>query len=314
VLQIYPYQCECGWNKEYITGGFRRVITLTKYVENQLDRAQDSKAKAIWREMYRGVIRDEIVPVNIKIREGFVSCYHCKSSHNQIALYDSSKQPIHPILCNQCGKEGHFSSPSEPTVCPMCNSTVTTGEIFSTEEQISRLLQKCHLTLSEDTSEQLLIVIGDRSTKYLSPFLNNIPFLSIEDGKQNDVGLDLTNLLTNTKKVFLHTYFETPLVTKLTHLLAKHLFSMNIELIPIVGTSPGFAGKRSTDRVMGYIQELQSYCPQTVLISSSIRKEFDSVMDIFEQHIPREILQVIDRFSLEKETPSPSLQQHNMFL
>jgi hypothetical protein len=53
---------------------------------------------------------------------------------------------------------------------------------------------------------------------------------------------------------------------------------------------------------MGYIQELQSYCPQTVLVSSSIRKEFDDAMELFKQHIPREILQVIGRYSLEKET------------
>lgn len=302
MLQIYPYQCECGWNKEYITGGFRRVVSLTKYVENQLERALDSKAKAVWRDMYRGVIREEIVPDGIKVREGFVSCYHCKSSHNQIALHDSSNQPIHPILCNQCGKEGHFCIPSEPTVCPMCNSTVLTGEVFSTEEQIRRLLQKCYLTLPEGTSEQLLIVIGDRSTRYLRPFLDNILFVSIEDGKQNDADVDLIHLLTNTKKVFLHTYFETPLVTNLTHLLAKHLFSMNIQLIPIIGTPPGFIGKRSQERVMGHIQALQSHCPQTVLVSSSIRKEFDPVMELFEQHIPREVLQVIGRYSLEKET------------
>jgi hypothetical protein len=56
VLQIYPYQCECGWNMEHITGGFRRVISLTKYVENQMDRARDSKTKAVWMDMYRGAM------------------------------------------------------------------------------------------------------------------------------------------------------------------------------------------------------------------------------------------------------------------
>jgi hypothetical protein len=52
MLQIYPYQCECGWHSEYITGGFRRVIPLVERVENQLARATHSNAKAIWRDIY----------------------------------------------------------------------------------------------------------------------------------------------------------------------------------------------------------------------------------------------------------------------
>jgi uncharacterized CHY-type Zn-finger protein len=305
MLQIFPYQCECGWHSEYITGGFRRVIPLEVIVENQLVRATNSNAKAIWRDVYKKVIRGEVLPDDIKVREGYVSCFHCKNSHNnQIALYDSSNQLIHPILCYQCGREGHFCSPAGPTVCPWCTSMVTTGDVFSTQEQIHRLIQSCQVTIPALPSDSLIIVIGERSNKYLRPFLNNIPFISIQEGERGDGDMDVINILSTRKRVFLHTYFETPLVTRLTLLFVKQLLTMNIEVIPIIATPPPFDGKRRIVRVRGYIQEIQSYCNQTVLVSSSIRKKFDSVMELFEHHIPSQIIEVINRYSLEKEVTS----------
>jgi uncharacterized CHY-type Zn-finger protein len=302
LLQIYPFQCECGWQSDYITGGFRRVISLAERVENQLAGATHSNVKAIWRDIYKKIIREEISPSVIKVREGYISCFHCKNSHsNQIALYDSSDQLIHPILCYQCGKEGHFSPPSGPTVCPFCTCMVTTGEVFSTQEQIHRLLQSCQVTLPTLTSGPLIIVIGERSNKYLRPFLDNIPFISIQEGERVNEDMDIINFLSTRKRIFLHTSFETPLVTRLTLLFVKQLLTMDIEVIPIIATPPPFDGNRRTVRVGGYIQELQSYCNQTVLVSSSIRKKFNPVMELFEQHIPGQIIEVINRYSLEKE-------------
>jgi hypothetical protein len=305
VLQIYPYQCECGWHSEYITGGFRRVIPLAERVENQLARATHSNAKAIWRDIYKRVIREELSPDSTKVLEGYIGCSHCKNSHNnQIALYDSSDQLMHPILCYQCGTEGHFSPPSGPTVCPFCISTVATGEVFSTKEQIHRLLQSCQVTLPTLPSDPLIIVIGERSNKYLWPFLDNIPFISIQEGERGDEDIDVINILSTRKRVFLHTYFETPLDSRLTLLFVKQMLTMNIEVIPIIATPPPFDGKRRTERVGSYIQELQSYCNQTVLVSTSIRKKFDSLMELFEQHVPSQIIEVLNRYSLEKEVVS----------
>jgi uncharacterized CHY-type Zn-finger protein len=301
MLQRYPYQCECGWNTEYLTGGFRRVIPLAERIENQLVRSKNLDAKKVWRSLYYKAVSGEIVSDSIKVREGNVSCFHCQSSLNQIALYDSSNQLIHPILCNECGKEGHFSSPPEPTKCPFCQEEVVIGELFSIQEQINRMLQRCQLTFQHhlQTSGPLIIVLGERSNKDLKPYLSQTPFISIEEGTNHEREMDLLQLLSNQNRVFLHTYFETPIVTRLTLLLVKHLFELNIEVIPIIAAPPTIVGKRRIEKFMGYIHELQYYSPQTVLVSSSIRKEFGSVMGVFEEHVPRQITEVMSLYSKE---------------
>jgi uncharacterized CHY-type Zn-finger protein len=299
MLQKYPYQCECGWNKEYLTGGFRRVIPLADRIENQLVRSKNVNAKKEWRNIYHKVVSGEILPDRIKIREGHVSCFHCQSSLNQIALYDSSNQLIHPILCNECGKEGEFSSPPNPIICPLCQEEVVMGKIYPIEVQIRRLLQKCQLTFQLQTSGPPIIVLGERSYKYLKPHLTQYSYISIEEGESQASDMDLLQFLSNQRRVFLHTYFETPLITRLTLLLTKHLFEMNLEVIPIIAAPPTIVGKRRIEKVMSYIHELQAYSPQTVLVSSSIRKEFDTVMEVFEEWVPRQIMEIISLKSLE---------------
>jgi hypothetical protein len=280
-----------------VTGGFRRAVSLVDRIERQLINTNHLTARAVWSELYRKAIREEIHEGEVRAQEGYLSCSYCQTSNIQTIILNSSSQHVHPVLCHHCGREGNFCTASGPTTCPICDSAVETGERFSEEEQLRRLLRRCQIIIPTLLSDSPILILGKRANQHLAPHLKEDSFITILDGPAENTGQDLLSVLSESKKIFLHTYFESALTTNVTLLVAKYLFSLNLDVVPIVRTPPTIEGRGSIQKVMSIIQELQFYFPQTILVSGSILTRFPDWKDLHDKHIPAQILEAINCYT-----------------
>ncbi|WP_078549747.1 hypothetical protein [Litchfieldia alkalitelluris] len=298
MLVVYSYHCECSWSKEYVTGGFRRPVPLVERVETQLLEARDKKTKAVWRSMYQQIIKEEIVSEEIRVQTGFISCLRCKSSKDQMVLRNAKNGVLlHPILCHQCGSEGHFCVPPETSTCPNSQRTVASGKGISTQDQLKQMLEYCEITLSDQFSDPFVILIGDRAIQYSVPHLKGIPHLKIQEGKSSSI--HVMESFDKVSRVYIHTYFDNPFISKLVLLMMKQFFTMNIEVVPIIATPATFEGRRRAETVMNSVKDLQLYSARTILLSGGIQKKFDTIMALYEEYIPSQLKEIIEKESLK---------------
>jgi ribosomal protein S27E len=292
VLNVFHFQCECGWNKQWVTGGFSRKKSLVEIVERQLLESENPKSKSVWRNIYQQILKEQLLPEQLIYKSGLAICFHCKSSNEQIALYDSSSGfLLHSLLCNQCGNDIFFYSQPEGIRCPSCQQMVCSGPPLSTEEKLKNMLNQCKITNQSGDLNDNLIAVGEKAASYSKDL--ELPLITIEKHLKAQNNLDFLNEIPLFKKMILLTSFDDEFEAELVMLLL-HQFNRENQLIPVVITPPSFEGKRRRKRIMDHITNLQKVSKNTILISgAALEKEYGPSIQIYDKYIPEQIKKVL---------------------
>jgi hypothetical protein len=292
VLNVFHFQCECGWNKQWVTGGFSRKKTLVEIVEKQLLESENQKSKSIWRTIYQQVLKEQLIPEQIIYKNGLASCFHCKSCNEQIALFDSSSGSLlHSLLCNQCGNDIFFYSQPEMIRCPSCRQMVRSGPSLSAKEKLKNMMNLCKITNQSDDLNYKLLAIGEKVASYSKGF--GFPVVTIEKHVKGENNLDFLNDFPLYERVILLTDLEDEFEAELVMLLLDQ-FSRETQLIPVIVTPPTFEGKRRMKRLMDHLTNLQKVSKNTILISgAALEKECGPLIKLYDQYIPEQIKKVL---------------------
>ncbi|RFU69511.1 hypothetical protein D0469_09095 [Peribacillus saganii] len=266
--------------------------TLIERVEEQLLSAKNLQARSVWRELYQKILKEEIVEA--ECRSGLTICFHCKNSHEQLALYDSDNGSVlHALLCNTCGREAVIYHAPETIPCPCCYTLVNAGPALSPELILQRKLAQCKVSMPTTLRETVLIAVGGQAISYLEPIKRDLPFsiVAIEKAKNPR---DHYQCMRNVKKVFLQTSFEHDFEAELAILLVQQLRLMEVEVVTLIITPPIFEGHRRLGKVMEYVKELQKFSKETILLSgAALEKDFGSSVDLYKEHIPAHLRDIL---------------------
>jgi uncharacterized CHY-type Zn-finger protein len=303
VLSIHSYQCKCGWYGEWFTGGFRRKLTLVEGVEKELLEAENQVGRSVWRSIYQQILKGKILNEEASYQRGLVICKECKSSHEQLAVYETdSRSCIHPIVCRYCGNEAEIFHRPEIITCPSCNQRVNEGKRLSSQELYRRKLNQCDFTFSEGSSGKVVFAVGKRAISYIEPNLSVIPhsLVTVEriDSIGNGFDLDLFGEAQFNSKAMLITSPESSKFdSELAVLLLNQLQLMNIEVTPIVTTPPEFEGRKRIKEAISHIQELQKHAKKMIVLSGPAQeKQHGPSIDLYKQHIPAQIKEILTQW------------------
>jgi hypothetical protein len=302
VMSVHSYQCECGWYGEWFTGGFRRKVSLVESVEKELIETENPVARSVWRSIYQQILKGEIVTEGVSYQSGLVICGECKSSHEQLAVYESdSGSCIHSILCRHCGNEAEVFQRPEIIACPSCKKRVKEGKALSSQQLFRRMLNQCDITFTDGSSEKVVFTVGKRATSYIKPINPVIPYSLVTVERMNSVvkgcELDLFGGLLTHSKALMVTSPESKFESELAVHLLNQLQSMNIEVTPIVTTPPEFEGRKRIKEAIGHIQELQKYAKQTIVLSGPAQeKQHGPSIELYKKHIPAQIKEIVTQW------------------
>lgn len=298
VITEYSYQCECGWNGQWVSGGLRVQIPLLDKIEQHLLEAVHPKAKVAWRKLYRNMLREELQCANITSQSGFLVCRHCKHGYNQEDYYDSKTGDyLHPLICSLCGDSATILYHPQLIPCPACQTLLEGKSGVSPDEFLQNILRTSKIQFIDHQSDELLILVGEQAKMNDVESVSN---LLIEDKKrkeQHDARDDvfaILEVLSKAKKVIHYTNFADSFESRLSYLLAKHLRSLNCEVVSIVSTPPIFEGRKKMENIMQQIMKLQSYSDRLILVSgSAMERKYGPSIDLYKEHMPKQVRQEI---------------------
>ncbi|MGE6487425.1 hypothetical protein ACQKE5_03920 [Paenisporosarcina sp. NPDC076898] len=295
VIREYSYQCECGWNGQWVSGGFRVQIPLLDKIEQQLLEAVHPTAKAAWRKLYRNILREELPCAHITSQSGFLVCRHCKHGYNQEDYYDSKTGDyLHPLICSHCGDSATILYRPQQIPCPACQALLEGKSEVSSDEFLKIILRTSKIQFIDHQSDELLILVGEKAKMNVVDSVSNLLIEQKEPLYAQEDGFALLQVLSKAKKVILHTNFDDPYESKLSFLLAKHIRSLNCEVVSIVTTPPIFEGRKRMESIMQQIMKLQSYSNRTILVSgSALERKFGTTIDLYNEHMPKQVSQEI---------------------
>ncbi|WP_066309459.1 hypothetical protein [Bacillus sp. FJAT-29814] len=289
------FPCACGWCGEWVTGGLRKQRSLVEIVEDELIAAKHQNPRAAWRSVYQKLLLGQVVPEEVSCRSGMFFCFECKSGFEQLVVCNSSGNPLHPMLCHECGSEGEFFPAPVEVPCPRCRQMVGEGKPLSTQEILNRMLSRCEITTVDKDRDKLLVVVGSRCQTYLEPILDDIHYsvLAVTSGENITHPIDFWEKFASVEKVLLQTSPDTIEEAELALLLVQQLQAVNIEMIPIVITPPLFEGKRRTQWMMEHIQELQSFVKQVLIVSGAGLDKQYGPLEVYRKHVPIKLRELL---------------------
>lgn len=303
VMNVYHFQCECGWSGQWMTGGFRRKISLLESAEIQLIGAENTIAKSVWRRVYGQIIKGQLVEENVTAKVGMAVCFACKKSEEQFALYDSNNGEIlHPLLCNHCGNKTVIFHTAESIACPCCQAIVKAGPQLPLQELLQKKLRQYKISMPSVVSDTAVIAVGRGSAAFMELIQEDIiyPLFTMVKEENHPQGDDFFKKLEGVKKAILPANLEDDMEADLVKRLIEQFCLLDIEVVPIMITPPIFEGSRRMNRVMEHVKEIQKLAKQTILLSgAAIEKEFGPSIELYKKHIPTSIKDLLSNFSMQ---------------
>jgi hypothetical protein len=295
-LTINYFQCDCGWHDEWVAFISKRKSTIYQKLEKQLQLATNPHALNEWRSVYHRFVKGEFLEDDVDCRKGLATCTRCKRSADQMVIYNkNTDNPIHAILCNNCGKDVQvFHNPTQ-LLCPRCKQIVEKRETpRNPEDLLNAFLLRCNMEIRGDHSKKLVLAVGTRASKNIAECDACVVTIKRQN-RANKAAINLKELLHQHKPVIFHPSIDSEFQGQLSLLLIIMLNEWKINFSTVLLIPPFFEGKETIDRVSEYLMRMQSYCDQfTVISGEQLKEKHGSGVELYERHIPNKMKDIIE--------------------